>query len=203
MRLAMPPLNAINRPSSPRFLQPASSAATSVMRSPRGDFSSYSTPRPPAAAENDILLPVEQLELRRRLRDVESAKADVEVEFDRMRSLVDRAYASVSPERTPRSVPPPEAPVEPSLDTSELIEREAQQRWWEEHEIGRRAKVLEAFEAEEREAWEAEELERQARLRELWDAEEAELRRAATLRWEAEEARRRAAEEEERATRQL
>lgn len=176
------------------------------MSSPRGEFSSYSTPRPPPAAsvtENDVLLPVEQLELRRRLRDVESAKADVEVEFDRMRSLVDRAYASVSPERTPRSVRTPEVPVEPSLDAAELIEREAQQRRWEEQEIGRRAKVLEAFEAEEREAWEAEELERQARLKELWDAEEAELRRAATLRWEAEEARRRAVEEEERATRQL
>ena len=150
---------------------------------------------------------MQQLELHRRLEDVEKAKADVDLELHRCRSLLDRACSTVGANEASASsmiaMSGHSTSAHREHEASELIERELEQQRWEEQELSRRASVLSVFEAEERLAWEHEERQRQAQLQTLWDAEEAELRRAAALRWEAEEARRVAAEEEARATQQL
>ena len=193
--LTIPPPSS-GRPGSPRSLRPPSPG---YFLTPRAATSFSSTEE-----SRSVLLPVQQLELNRRLQDVEKAKADVDLELHRCRSLLDRANSSVgASEASAASTSAMRMSAHRERDASELLERELEQQRWEEQELSRRASMRQVFEAEERQAWEAEEQQRQAQLQALWDAEEAELRRAAALRWEAEEARRLAAEEEARATQLL
>ena len=196
LRLTIPPPSS-GRPGSPRSVRPPSPG---YFFTPRAATTSFSS----AEESRSVLLPVQQLELNRRLQDVEKAKADVDLELHRCCSLLDRANSSLgASEASAASTSGVSLSARRERDTSELLERELEQQRWEDQELSRRASMRQVFEAEERQAWEAEEQQRQAQLQALWDAEEAELRHAAALRWEAEEARRVAAEEEARATQLL
>lgn len=197
LRLTIQPPSS-GRPGSPRSLP--NPPSPEYFLTPRAAATSFAS----TEESRSVLLPVQQLELNRRLQDVEKAKADVDLELHRCRSLLDRANSSVgASEASAASTSAISMSARRERDASELLERELEQQRWEEQELSRRASMRQVFEAEERKAWEAEEQQRQAQLQALWDAEEAELRRAAALRWEAEHARRVAAEEEARATQLL
>ena len=123
------------------------------------------------------------------LAGVVAARHDVEAEFARCRSVLDRAYSSVSSQFDDRA-------ADALWEAHEAARREADQLAWEERERERRSSQLASWEEEDRAKWRAEERERQARMTALWDREEAERRRAQMLRWEAAEHKRRAEEEE-------